>query len=62
MWVSLIEDLVPKSVELFNAVVTLEWEIVSTLVSSWEFFAEEGLTVERLVNISIVVDQKAECV
>jgi len=62
VWVSLIEDLVPKSVELFNAVVTLEWEIVSTLVSSWEFFAEEGLTVERLVNISIVVDQKAECV
>jgi len=59
VWVSLIEDLVPKSVELFNAVVTLEWEIVSTLVSSWKFFAEEGLTVERLVNISIVVDQKA---
>ena len=58
--VSLVEDLVPKSMELVNAIVVLEREIVSSLVTVLEFSAEEGFTVKWLVDIAIVVDQKAE--
>ena len=58
--VSLVEDLVPKSMELVNAVVVLEREIVSSLVTILEFSAEESFTVKWLVDIAIVVDQKAE--
>lgn len=60
MRVSLVEDLVPKSMELVNAVVVLEWEIVSSLVTILKFTAEEGFTVKWLVDVTIVVDQKAE--
>ena len=60
MWVTFIEDFIPESVQLVHAVVVLEWESIGTFVSCLVFTVESGLAMERLVDISVVVDQQTK--
>ena len=62
MWIAFIKDLVPKSMQFINSVVILQREIISAFVSLFELSVESGFAMEWLVDISIVVDQKAESI
>jgi len=43
---------VPKSVEFINIIVIFQREIVTTLVSYWEFLVKSGEAMQWLMDIS----------
>ena len=60
--VELVEHGVPGGVELSDGVVVLQGEVVAATVASGEFWVHAAQCVHRLVDISQIVDQKAESI
>lgn len=60
--VEFVEDGVPGSVELSDGVVVLQGEVVATAVASGELWVHTAQSVHGLVDVSQIVDQKAESV
>lgn len=60
--VELVENGIPGSVELRNGVVIFQGEGVATAVASREIWVYTAQRVHRLMNISQIVDQKAESI
>ena len=60
--VELVENGIPGSVELSNWVVVFQGEGVTTAVASREIWVYTAQRVHRLMNISQIVDQKAESI
>ena len=57
-----VEDFVPKSMELINIIVVLQWERIGSLVTIWELSIEPVFIVEGLDDISNIVDEQSECI
>lgn len=55
-----VNDFVEKSVQLINLVMVWERESIGTFVAVWVRFVVATFTVERLVDVSHVVDEEAE--
>lgn len=62
LWVLVVrvDDVVPDGMKLVCGVVVLESESVSTFVSFWKFLGVSVTAVERLVNVSHVVDNESQ--
>ena len=60
--VEFVEDGVPGSVELSDGVVVLQGEVVATAVASGELWVHTAQSVHGLVDVSQIVDQKAESI
>jgi len=58
--VILVNDTVPDGVELVSLVMTLEEEVVSSLVTSWVLLAVSVAAVEWLMDVTHVVDYKTK--
>jgi len=61
LWVGveLIDNLVPDRVEVLDFDVSYEWEVIATSVSVWIFLVKSGLSVEWLVGVSDIMEQKS---
>jgi len=57
-----VEDLVPDGVELIGGVVAREREGVGTLISLGVLVVESGSCVERLVQVSNIVDKETKSI
>ena len=57
-----VDDFVPKRVKLINTIVVGQGEGVGSLVALWELRVVADLVVERLDEVTYVVDKKAQSV
>ena len=56
----MVDNFVPNTVQVFGAIMRLNWEAISSLISSWVFRVHSGGRVEWLMQISNVVHQKSD--
>jgi len=57
-----VENFIPNSMEFIRAIVARNWESISTLVSFRIFITKARSSVERLVQISHVMDHKSKSI
>lgn len=62
LWVLVIgvDDGIPNSVEFIGSIVALNWNHISTFISIWQILGVSITCMKRLVDITIVVDQKSQ--
>ena len=58
--VVLIDDTVPDGMQLISPIVVLKGKIISALVPSWVLLAVSVAAVERLMDVTHVVDDKSK--
>ena len=57
-----VQHFVPKCMQLIDVVVILEWEKIGPLIAFWPLRVKSVLIVERLNNVSHIVDEKSESI